>query len=60
VPRTVRAGLSSLKKLSGEAAGYRALEEFQKGIQAEDEKQQPEQQSHNQHDDFYANVSGKV
>ena len=59
MPRTVRAGLSSLKKLSGEAAGYRALEEFQKGIQAEDEKQH-EQQSHNQHDDFHANVSGKV
>jgi len=28
---------------------------LQKGIQAEDEKHQPEQQPHNQHDDFHAN-----
>jgi hypothetical protein len=46
--------------MSGEAAGYRALEELQKGIQAADEKQQPEQQSPNQHDDFHGLVSGKV
>ncbi len=36
-----------------------ALEELQKGIQAEDEKPQLEQQSHNQHDDFHANISVK-
>ena len=42
------------KKLSGE--GY-ALE---KGIQAEDEKHQPEQQSHNQRDDFHTNACSKA
>ena len=49
-----------LNKLSGEAAGYRALEELQKGIQADDEKHQPEQQSHHEHHDFHANLSAKV
>jgi len=33
---------------------------LQEGIQAEDKKHQPEQQSHNQHDDFHANVPGEV
>jgi len=32
---------------------------LQKGIQADDKKNQPEQQSHDP-DDFHANVSGKV